>query len=238
MNCYCCTKIELDCVYHMDCIVGMRQLPDESVNLAVVDPPYGINFTSNNRKVKPLLSAKGIQNDGLDNAEFLATVIFEINRVLKPNSHVYWFTRWDKVKIQQPLLEKFFLVKNSLIWMKNGRSMGDLRGAYAGQYENILFCQKGRRDLNEVDGISRHTDILPFDRVPPARLRHNHEKPEDLIEFLIRKSSNPGDIVLVPFGGSGSECVAAKKTGRRFISFELEPQYIELAKERLQRVAA
>jgi DNA modification methylase len=94
----------------------------------VADPPYGINFNSNHRKSSYLKTTNGIANDGIHNEEFLSDVVDELNRVLKPNSHVYWFTRWDKVQSQQPLLERYFKVKNSLIWMKNNWSMGDLGG--------------------------------------------------------------------------------------------------------------
>jgi site-specific DNA-methyltransferase (adenine-specific) len=120
--------------------------------------------------------------------------------------------------------------------MKNNWSMGDLTGAYAGQYESILFAQKGRRTLNEVDGKRRHTDILQFDRIPANKLRHSHEKPEDLIEFLIRKSSNEGEIVLDPFCGSGTTAVCARKLSRDFVTFELEPEFIEIANGRLDGV--
>jgi DNA modification methylase len=139
------------------------------------------------------------------------------------------------VKVQQPLLERYFTVKNSLIWDKNGVSMGDLKGAYASSYENILFAHKGRRELKPVDGQQRHKDILPFNRVPSCRLVHNHQKLVELLEFLIRKSSNEGDLVLVPFCGSGSEVVAAKRMGRRFLSFELVPEYVAIANERLAK---
>lgn len=226
-------SLELNRIYQQDCIEGMRRIPDGSVSLAIVDPPYGINFRSNHRKSSALKTTSGIANDGVDNADFLDKVIVELNRVLSPNAHIYWFTRWDKIAEQQPLLERFFQVKNSLIWMKNNWSMGDLFGAYAGQYENILFAQKGRRLLNEVDGKTRHPDILQFDRVSPNKLRHSHEKPEELIEFLICKSSEEGDVVISPFCGSGTDCVAAAKTGRNFISFELDPEHIETANKRL-----
>lgn len=227
-------SLELNRIYQQDCIEGMRMIPDGSVDLAVVDPPYGINFRSNHRKSGTLkTTTEGIANDGIDNADFLAVVITELYRVLKPNAHIYWFTRWDKVTEQQPLLEKYFNVKNSLIWMKNNWSMGDLFGAYAGQYENIIFAQKGRRLLNEVEGKTRHPDILQFDRVSPNKLRHSHEKPEALIEFLIRKSSDIGDVIITPFAGSGTDCVAAVKTGRSFISFELDREHIETANKRL-----
>lgn len=230
-------EIELNRIYQRDCIEGMRMIPEGSVDLAIVDPPYGINFRSNYRKSGTLkTTTEGIANDGIDNISFLAEVIAELNRVLKPDAHVYWFTRWDKVTEQQPLLEKYFNVKNSLIWMKNNWSMGDLFGAYAGQYENILFAQKGRKHLNEVDGKTRHPDILQFNRVSPNKLRHSHEKPEELVEFLIRKSSQPGEIVLTPFCGSGTDCVAAVTTGREFVSFELDADHITTANMRLDTI--
>lgn len=225
--------MQLNRIYQRDCIEGMREMADGSVNVAIVDPPYGIDFRSNHRKTSTLKTTAGIANDGKDNAGFLADAIHELYRVLKPDAHIYWFTRWDKVPEQQPLLERYFHVKNSLIWMKNNWSMGDLFGAYAGQYENILFAQKGRRLLNEVDGKTRHPDILQFDRVGPSKLRHSHEKPEALIEFLIRKSSDVGDTVLVPFCGSGTDCVAATKTGRNFVSFELDSDHVATANARI-----
>jgi site-specific DNA-methyltransferase (adenine-specific) len=230
-------ELELNRIYQRDCIEGMRMIPDGSVDLVIADPPYGINFRSNHRKSSTLkTTTEGIANDGVGNADFLALVIAELYRVMRGGSHIYWFTRWDKVDEQQPLLKRHFNVKNSLIWMKNNWSMGDLEGAYAGQYENILFAQKGRRKLNEVDGKRRHPDILQFDRVASGKLRHSHEKPEALIEFLIRKSSDAGENVLSPFCGSGTDCVAAAKTGRNFLSFELDRDHIETANKRLDSV--
>ena len=226
-------SLELNRIYQMDCIDGMRLLPDDCVDLVIADPPYGIDFHSNHRKKSELKTTRGIYNDGTDNNEFLAAVLSEVNRVLKPNSHIYWFTRWDRIALQQPLIERYFKLKNSLVWMKNNWSMGDLTGAYAGQYESILFAQKGRRKLNEVDGKRRHSDVLQFDRVPANKLRHSHEKPAGLIEFLIRKSSIEGEVILDPFCGSGTTAVCARRLRRNFITFEVEPQFIEIANKRL-----
>lgn len=148
---------------------------------------------------------------------------------------MYWFTRWDKVDEQKPMLEKLgFNVKNNIIWMKNNWSMGDLKGSYAGQYECILFCHKGRRELNEVEGRKRHADILQFDRIAPTRLKHSHQKPVELIELLIKKSSDVGDVVLDAFMGSGTTAVASVNTGRQFIGFELEEEYWEIANRRIE----
>ena len=220
-----------------DCLDVMGRIPDGSIDLVVTDPPYGINYYSNWSKDREyresVKSVEGIRNDGADNIDFLSEVISELDRVLKDDRHLYWFTRWDRVHVHLPILEKHFKLKNAIIWKKNNWSMGDLQGAYAGQYEVILFAQKGRRILNEVDGRKRHPDILEYDRVPASRLRHSHEKPEELIEFLIQKSSNEGEIVLDPFAGSGTTAVCATKLCRGFITTELDGEYFEIAKRRI-----
>src|SRR5690625_332592 len=224
-------------ILHGDCIDLLRGLPDDSVDLVLTDPPYGIDYNSNWSKDanyrKTVRSLEGIRNDGSNNTDFLAEVVSELNRVLKNDRHFYWFTRWDRVHLQLPILEKYFTIKNAIIWKKNNWSMGDLQGAYAGQYEVILFAQKGRRILNEVDGKRRHPDILSYDRIPSTQLRHSHEKPEELIEFLMRKSSDVGEVVLDPFAGSGTTAAVAKRLGRDFITIELDEDYIEMAIERI-----
>lgn len=217
-----------------DCLSILREMPSESVDLVITDPPYGINFHSNMRKKSELKTVRGIANDGSDNTDFLEEVINELARIMKPDTHIYWFTRWDRVPLQMPLLSRYFTVKNALVWVKNGHSMGDLKGAYAGQYEVILFAQKGRRFLNEVNGKQRHTDILNFDRVHNLKLRHSHEKPEPLIEFLIRKSSVEGEIILDPFCGSGTTAAVAARLGRRFITMDLDSSLVETANKRIE----
>lgn len=107
-------NLELNRIYQLNVLDGLKLLPDNSVDLVVCDPPYGIDFNSNYRKNSTLKTTKGIANDK-DNTLFLEEVIDELNRVLKDNSHIYWFTRWDKVSEQKPLLDKHFKVKNSLI---------------------------------------------------------------------------------------------------------------------------
>lgn len=228
----------LNVVKQGDCLEIMRALPDVSVDLVVTDPPYGIEFSSNWSKDSDyrarVKTVDGIANDGKDNASFLSRVIDELQRVMKDNTHIYWFTRWDQIPTQLPLLQRYFNVKNAIVWDKGNWSMGDLKGAYAGQYEVILFAQKGRRILNEVDGTKRHPDILRFNRVPASRLRHSHEKPEDLIELLIRKSSATGETVLDPFCGSGTTAAVAKRMGRDYITVDLDADNVDIANKRLQ----
>lgn len=234
-------ELFLNKIIQDDCLNVLKSVEDKSIDLVVTDPPYGIDFHSNHAKTDEhrtrVKTINGIANDSGDNTQFLSDVIDELQRVMKDNTHIYWFTRWDRVVHQLPLLQQYFNMKNAIVWDKGNWSMGDLRGAYAGQYELILFGQKGRRLLNEVDGIKRHPDILHFNRVPASKLLHSHEKPESLIELLIRKSSTTGETVIDPFCGSGTTAAVAKRLGLNFITSDLDSHNVDIANKRLLEVA-
>jgi DNA modification methylase len=110
--------------------------------------------------------------------------------------------------------------------------MGDLKGAYAGQYEVILYLNKGRVELNGA----RDTDIWEFDREPPKM--HPTMKPIELIAYALNKSSKKGDVVLDCFGGSGStliaceqlnrKCYMAEQLNRKCYMAELDPHYCDV----------
>ncbi len=207
----------------------LKDIPDKSVNLIILDPPYGINYDTNFRKEK----TETIGAISLDNEKIFETfpdVIRECFRILKDKSALYCFARWDMTERFSSILNKYFKIKNNLIWVKNNWSMGDLNGSYAGQYENILFCVKGKLKLNK----GRSADVLKFDRVAGKSLLHSHQKPLKLLEFLIKKSSKSGDMVLDCYAGSGSTLLASKKLHRKCIGIELDERYIKIIKERLK----
>jgi len=216
-----------------DCRLALPTLPPESVDLVLTDPPYGIGFYTNRRRIHRLPTDRGIANDR-DNLDLLEQAIAQCWRVLKPDRHFYWFTRVDRLPAHVPMIRRLFRIKNVLIWDKGGFSLGDLGGAYASIYECIVFAHKGRRPLQAVDGVRRHPDILRVAKVPSRSLVHGHQKPVPLLEFLIRKSTLPGETVLDPFAGSGSTLVASARLGRRAIGVELEAQHAAVALKRLR----
>lgn len=227
-------RLELNKTYNMDCVNGLKQMIEEGtqVDCILTDPPFGKNHYTNRRKVKgTIITEKGIKNDG-DNQELLDEVLSLSYQVLKDNSHIYWFCSWDKVDMHLQLMRKYFTVKNALIWDKNNHGTGDLTGAYAGRYEIILFGHKGRRILNEVEGTKRHDDILVYPRIAPKKLLHGHQKPVNLLQFLIKKSTNEGETVLDMFAGVRSTEIASKLCGRRYIGFELDKDIYELSQQR------
>lgn len=225
-----------------DCLNVMNGMVEngEKVDCVVSDVPYGINHKSNARKDKSdTTTSRGIMNDNVDNGEFLAGYARLAYQIMKDNSHIYWFTRWDKLETHVPILrDAGFNVKNCLIWDKRNGGSGDLTAAYRNRYECIVYGMKGRRELNQVEGKWRHDDILEFSKVAASKLVHPHQKPLDLLEFLIRKSTNEGELVFDGFGGVGSTLIAAERCGRRCIAVELDPQVYTRGQEYIEKSRA
>ena len=205
-----------------DCLELMKNIPDGSVDLVLTDPPYGMAFKSNYRKEK----YNEIQND--KSLEWLERYISECYRVLKNNSAIYCFCSWHNVDVFKQAIEKKFKVKNILIWEKNNTSMGDLKGSYAPKYEMIIFAHKGRKLLNGF----RYADIIKARRT--GNKNHPTEKPVDLLETIIKNSSDENSVVFDGFMGSGSTGVACVKTNRHFIGIELDEGYFKIAKKRIE----
>lgn len=148
-------------------------------------------------------------------------------RLLKEGTHIYSFCSFHHIDKFKQSMEKFFELKNILIWQKNNTGMGDLEGDYAPQYEMILFGSKGRRTMNG----SRDSNILPCYRT--GNKLHPTQKPVELMAYLIEKSSNEGDTVLDPFMGSGTTALASLQTHRKCIGIEKDAGYFKIAQDRI-----
>jgi site-specific DNA-methyltransferase (adenine-specific) len=208
----------------VDWEIGIKNIKDKSVDLVLSDPPYGMEYNSNHRKV----SHKVIKND--DNLDWLGTWVSELKRVCKDEAHLYIFCSWHNIDIFKQEISKSFNIKNILIWEKNNHGSGDLLGDYAPKYEMIIFCSNGEKKLNG----NRIPNIIKADRTNNEK--HPTEKPIKLLKLFIEKSSDEGDIVLDTFSGSFSTAKAAKMLNRNFIAFEIEEDYCNAAEEEINRI--
>ena len=191
-----------------DCLEIMPTFADKSFDLVLTDPPYGMNFQSNHRKVKH----DKIANDDVFNHE----AVNEFFRL--SNMAVYVFCRWDNLTV----LPK---PKSFLVWVKNNWSMGDLKHEHGRQWEGIAFYPQKNHEF-----IKRIPDVIHAKRT--GNILHPTEKPVDLLEELIK--NNKGDIIFDPFMGSGTTLVAAKKLGRKSVGIEISEKYCEIAVKRLE----
>lgn len=218
-------ELELNKIWNMDCLEFMKTLPDKCIDLVLTDPPYGMNFQSNYRKIK----FKKIKND--NNLDWVPKFIENCNRILKDNRHLYLFCSYHNVDIFKQAIEKHFEVKNILVWIKNNTGMGDLEGDYAPQYEFCIYARKGNRKLNN----GRNSNILQYKRT--GNINHPTEKPLDLFSFLIRKSSNENELVFDGFLGGGTTAIACKMLNRNYIGCEISKEYCDIAEARIKSIS-
>ena len=194
-----------------------RLMDGAKADMVFCDAPYGYKYESNYQD-----KYKMLQND-----DKILDFIPAIWGTMKDNCPVYEFCGWQSLKQWLEYFENTSLdLKNVIIWKKNNWSMGDLKGAYAGQYEVILYLNKGRVELNG----SRDTDIWEFDREPPKM--HPTMKPIELIAYALKKSSKKDDVVLDCFGGSGSTLIACEQLNRKCYMMELDPHYMDVIIQR------
>jgi len=192
----------------------------EPISLFLSDPPYGMDFKSgfdyDNKWDK-------IDNDKIEDTLIVLDKVFEASKKhLKDDAHIYIFGNPNELEKIKPVFNKYFKLKNILIWDREVIGMGDLK-TYGRSYDIVLFgYNETWKDLNG----NRDRDILRFNRVAPNNLTHPTEKPLDILEYLIKKSSNEGDYILDPFAGSFSTCKAAKNINRHSYGIELQEKYL------------
>ena len=136
--------MELDVIYQGDCIEYLKNnIPSESVDLIVTDPPYLMNYKSRRRKDKNHKFGTVINGD--DDPDLIREYICECFRVLKADTAMYMFCNVNKVDIFKQYLEYAgFKIKNMIIWEKNNHTAGDLIAQYGKKYEIIFYVNKGR----------------------------------------------------------------------------------------------
>lgn len=212
-----------------DCLDKLKDIQDQTIDLVIADPPYGIRYSSGRIKDKSRRLG-GIINDEKPFIEFIAPCFAK----LKPTGAMFIFTRWD---VQQKFIDEISRsggrVKSVCIWDKGTHGMGDIKASYGSRYESILFVPgKEFRFPGK-----RPQDVIQVKKVPPARLKHPNEKPCALIEKLIDDTTAPGDIVLDPFMGCGTVPEACLRQGRAFIGFEKDHKYYIIAQQRIREIA-
>jgi DNA modification methylase len=180
------------------------------------DPPYGYKYESNHQDKHKMLMNDDVM---LDFAPAAYAVLFD-------NAAIYICGSFQSISKWIDYAQDHFSYKNLIVWKKNNWSMGDLKGAFAGQHELIIFAHKGKV---EILG-KRDPDVWSFDRVPPKI--HPTQKPVDLVEYALSKVKSGNTLDL--FGGSGSTLIACEKTNRNAYLMELDPKYCDVIIKRWQ----
>jgi DNA modification methylase len=207
-----------------DSVTELQKLEKNKFDLLLTDPPYGMDFKSGwNKKDK-------IENDKLqETKKILFDVLENSIPLLKDDAHFYIFGNIDYLPEIITIIENFLTIKNILIWDRQVIGMGDLQ-TYGRSYDVIYFGYK--KEFRKLNG-TRDRDVLNFQRIDPSKNIHPTEKPLEIIEYLIKKSTNENDHILDPFAGGGSTLLAAKNLNRFATGIEINEEYYNLIKSRI-----
>ncbi|MDW8107506.1 MAG: site-specific DNA-methyltransferase [Armatimonadota bacterium] len=240
-------------IYLMDCREGMRLMPDACVDLIVTDPPFAIDFRAkrSNYNRTPNRVLEGYNEIPAEKYyEFTLSWMQQAHRVLKESGSMYVFSGWNNLRdILNALHEVGFITVNHIIW-KYQFGVYTRRRFVTAHYHCLYVCKNDalRRfypdsryaaDARTAEGRSlRYQDMEDVWVIPREYWNGDLKTPTKLPAALVRKilaySSQEGDLVLDPFLGSGQVAVVAKQMGRRYIGFEIVPEYHEFARRRLE----
>jgi len=207
-----------------DCLDIMADIPDESINLILTDPPYGISFKS----ARTQNHEKLINDDLEDWQDFLPLWLSEFKRILSPRGACLCFTSGGGARPISAIFTlefvKYFHLLNTVIWDKGS---GGLGWRYRPAYECVVVGTKNKIDY-KWNGNGSTYNIVRFNNIIPNADNHPTEKPVELFKHFIRLHTDEGDVVFDPFLGSGTTIRACRELGRIGLGCEIEPKFEKL----------
>ena len=220
------TAYEVEGWHHGDWRDHIDELEDGTVALILTDPPYGVGYQSNRKQAGQAHRHGKIVADEEDPSTAIEAVAALTDK-LKPDAHILIFCAAKTEAVVAAAVEALDLrIASRLIWDRQLHGMGDIKTAFAPQHDRIIHAVKGNPVL-----YKRRGDVLSHRR--PDASRHPTEKPVELLADLIESTTAPGELVADPFGGVASTAVAAKETGRRWWSCEIDDGYHRVGEGRL-----
>lgn len=252
------SKLPIDQVILGDCRQVLTELPENSIDLIFADPPYNLQLAG--ELWRPNLTKVDAVDDEWDQFDsfnqydrFTKEWLTGCRRVLKPTGTLWVIGSYHNIyRVGKILQDLDFWFLNDVVWVK-ANPMPNFRGVrYTNAHETLLWMQKEKgakytfnyhamKGLN--DDLQMRSDwYIPLctgsERLKDAQGEKAHptQKPEALLYRVILSSSNPGDVVLDPFFGTGTTGAVARKLHRHFIGIEIDATYAHLSKKRVQEI--
>ncbi|MBK3395719.1 MULTISPECIES: site-specific DNA-methyltransferase [Methylobacterium] len=249
-------RLPLDEVILGDCLTALDRLPPASVDLVFADPPYNLQLGAG-ALLRPDQSTVDAVDDDWDQFSsfeaydtFTRAWLSACRRVMKPTATLWVIGSYHNIfRVGSALQDLGFWILNDIVWRK-ANPMPNFRGKrFTNAHETLIWAsrsdQKGYTFHYEAlkggnDDVQMRSDwFIPLctgdERLKgdDGRKLHPTQKPEALLARTILSSSNPGDVVLDPFFGTGTTGAVAKRLGRHFIGIEQEPAYAAAARARI-----
>ena len=220
--------MDIDKIYNEDCLKGMKKIPSESIDLVIADPPY--TMTKRGKSCRPNWMPNNMGSNVFEgNIPDAKSWMSECFRVMKDGTHFYTFCNTNDIQKYLNIANEVGFKLHNIITMIKDTCMPNRW--YLKHCELILFFRKGKAKAISNKGSKDYM----FCKMPTQRNGKVHitQKPLEIITTLLTNSSEEGEVIFDPFMGSGTTAVAAINTGRRFIGFELQKEYFDIANKRI-----
>jgi modification methylase len=250
--------MNLDHIYHGDCREVLESLPEKSIDLIFADPPYNLQLQQ--ELWRPNMTKVDAVDDEWDHFgdfesydRFTYDWLVACRRVLKDTGTLWVIGSYHNIYRVGTILQNIgYWFLNDVVWVKSN-PMPNFRGVrFTNAHETLLWCKKSReqkrytfnyhamRRMNDDKQMRSDWELALCTGAERLKVNgekaHTTQKPESLLYRVILSSSNPGDVVLDPFFGTGTTGAVAKKLNRRFIGIEREADYISVARDRLESI--
>jgi site-specific DNA-methyltransferase (adenine-specific) len=224
-------SLELNRIYQMPCEEALTLIPDKSVDLLLTDPPYNVSMKSNFHT----MGRKGVDfgewDKNFDQQEWLDITCKKI----KSGGSAVVFNDYKNIGEMREVFEaNNFTIKEMLVWKKTNPMPRNRDRLYVTSLEIAIWAVNGKGWTFNRQRDTYENAIFETPIVNHKQRIHPTQKPLSIIENILLIHSNENDIVLDCFMGSGTTAVSAIKNNRRFIGFEVSPEYIELANKRIE----
>jgi site-specific DNA-methyltransferase (adenine-specific)/modification methylase len=218
----------------------IKQIPDASIDLILIDPPYNLSpYSTGNIKLR---WRKEINNDlaEWDRQTFNpADWIDEFIRILKPTGNIFAFTSYNLMGNWHSTFDHKFDTFQFMVWHKTNPVPKIYKAGFLNSCELIVCIWNKGHTWNFISQKEMHNFIETPICMGRERLKepvHPTQKPVRVLKHIIKIASNPGDLVLDPFMGVGSTGIAALEMDRRFLGIEIDEKYFNAAEKRLKAV--
>lgn len=251
-------ELTRDTLYEGDCLAILAQIPDQSVDLVFADPPYNLQLRQELRRPDSSL-VDAVDDDWDHFADFASYDAFtrawlgECQRILRPHGAIWTIGSYHNIyRVGAIMQDLGFWILNDIAWVKEN-PMPNFRGVrFTNAHETLIWATRSHgqrrytfnyhalKSLND-DKQMRSDWGLPICtggeriRVNGEKL-HTTQKPEALLYRVLLATTNPGDLVLDPFFGTGTTGAVARRLGRHYIGIERDPAYAEAARRRIAAV--
>jgi len=248
------SDMPLDRIIQDDCVAAMKRLPDACVDMVFADPPYNLQLGGD------LFRPEGGRVDAVDDDwdkfatfadydSFSRAWLAEARRILKPNGTLWVIGSYHNIfRVGAALQDAGYWILNDIIWRKSN-PMPNFRGTrFTNAHETLIWASRSEdsrytfnyramKALN--DELQMRSDwLIPIcaggERMKEDGAKaHPTQKPEALLYRVLLACTNPGDVVLDPFFGTGTTGAVARRLGRRWIGIERETRYVRVAEQRI-----